>query len=65
MRNIPALTRDQMFEIDRLMLEEAHISLLQMMENAGRALAEFVVNRYRPTRVVLFVGRGGNGGGDS
>jgi len=63
MRNIPALTRDQMTEIDRLMVEEAHISLLQMMENAGRALAEFVVNRYQPTRVTLFAGRGGNGGG--
>jgi len=29
-----------MREVDRLMIEELHIDLLQMMENAGRALAE-------------------------
>ena len=36
---IPTVTVDQMREVDRLMMEEMEISLLQMMENAGRTLA--------------------------
>jgi len=31
---IPSLTRAQMVEVDRLMVEEAGITLIQMMENA-------------------------------
>jgi NAD(P)H-hydrate repair Nnr-like enzyme with NAD(P)H-hydrate epimerase domain len=38
--DIPALTTEQMREVDRLMVETYHISLLQIMENAGRNLAE-------------------------
>jgi len=63
MKAIPTLSRQQMVEIDRLMIEEARISLLQMMENAGRALAEFVINQHHPSNAAVFVGRGGNGGG--
>lgn len=37
---IPVVTVDQMREVDRLMIDEMQIELLQMMENAGRALAE-------------------------
>ncbi len=39
-KNIPALTAEQMSEVDRLMIEVYHIDLLQMMENAGRNLAD-------------------------
>ncbi len=62
-RPVPRLTRSQMIEVDRLMIDEAGITLLQMMENAGRALAEFVIQRHRPATATVFVGRGGNGGG--
>jgi len=61
--DLPHLTKDQMVEIDRLMIEEAHISLLQMMENAGRSLAKFAVDQFAPGRVIVLAGRGGNGGG--
>jgi len=37
---VPALTTDQMREVDRLMIEAYGIALEQMMENAGRDLAE-------------------------
>jgi len=37
---VPALTTDQMREVDRLMIETYGIALEQMMENAGRNLAE-------------------------
>jgi NAD(P)H-hydrate repair Nnr-like enzyme with NAD(P)H-hydrate epimerase domain len=37
---MPAVTAAQMQEVDRIMTEDLGISLLKMMENAGRALAE-------------------------
>jgi len=54
---------DQMREIDRIMIEDLHIELLQMMENAGRALAAVVMARSAPDTVAVYAGRGGNGGG--
>lgn len=54
---------DQMREIDRIMIEDLHIGLLQMMENAGRALAAVVLGRSAPATVAVYAGRGGNGGG--
>lgn len=66
--DIPALTKDQMVEVDRLMVDVYGISLLQMMENAGRHLAALARARFlngNPAgrTVVVFAGRGGNGGG--
>ena len=64
---IPALTTDQMRKVDRLMIEEYHIDMLQMMENGGRNLALLAVRMLdgdvadRP--VVVLAGRGNNGGG--
>ncbi len=40
---VPALTADEMREVDRSAVEEFGLSLLQMMENAGRDLAESVL----------------------
>lgn len=37
---IPALTTEQMAEVDRMMIEVYHIELIQIMENAGRNLAD-------------------------
>lgn len=62
-RGIPALTGEQMREIDRIMVEDLHIELLQMMENAGRNLAELAMARFGPTSVSVLAGPGGNGGG--
>ncbi len=36
---VPYLTTDQMREVDRAMIEDFKIDLVQMMENAGRGLA--------------------------
>ncbi len=65
---IPTLTTEQMREVDRLMVEEFGIQLIQMMENAGRGFATLARDRFlgkdpRETRVVLLAGSGGNGGG--
>lgn len=34
----------------------------QLMENAGRGVAEFVINNLKPTNILLFCGTGNNGG---
>lgn len=64
---IPTVSVDQMREVDRLMVEEIGIVLLQMMENAGRTLAEqarrMLAGDVRGRRIVVLAGRGGNGGG--
>jgi NAD(P)H-hydrate epimerase len=64
---IPTVTVDQMREVDRLMVEEIEISLLQMMENAGRTLAalarQLLGDDIRGRHTVVLAGRGGNGGG--
>lgn len=65
--DLPALTREQMREVDRLMIQEFGIQLLQMMENAGLVLAELVRLHLgvsvRGRRVVVLAGQGNNGGG--
>ena len=64
---LPWLTTAQMIEVDRLMIEEWHINLIQMMENAGRNLAD-LVKRYLGgsifgKHIVVLSGTGNNGGG--
>ncbi len=58
---------DQMREVDRLMVEDYRIELIQMMENAGRSLAAFtralLGGTVAGSRVVALVGTGNNGGG--
>jgi len=51
-----------------LMIDQYHIELIQMMENAGGALARLAVlhflnNDPAGKRIALLCGRGGNGGG--
>ncbi len=64
---VPAVTTDQMREIDRIAMEETGPNLFQMMENAGRNLAEMALecvgSNWRQTRIVVLAGSGGNGGG--
>jgi NAD(P)H-hydrate epimerase len=57
------LTARQMREVDRIATEELGIGLIQMMENAGRALADLAMARFGPATVTILVGKGGNGGG--
>ena len=66
--DVPYLTTEQMIEVDRAMIQDYHIELVQMMENAGRNLAHLARVRFLDgdpsgkTAVVL-AGTGGNGGG--
>lgn len=60
--DVPAVTADEMREVDRIAVEEVGLALLQMMENAGRNLAT-AVTREPPDHVTVLAGNGGNGGG--
>lgn len=64
-RIVPALTADQMREVDRIAVEEFGLGILQMMENAGRHLAENVLAVLGSTtdEGTVLAGAGGNGGG--
>jgi NAD(P)H-hydrate epimerase len=57
------LTAAQMIEVDRVMVEDLQIELIQMMENAGRNLAQLIIDRLSPRSVTVLAGSGGNGGG--
>jgi NAD(P)H-hydrate epimerase len=61
------ITIAQMREVDRMMVEDYGIALLQMMENAGRSLAavarHHLGGKIASSRVVVLVGAGNNGGG--
>ena len=68
MQLVPALTSAEMAAVDRAMVEDYGIDLIQMMENAGRALAALARDRFLESdpqgkTVVILAGSGGNGGG--
>ncbi len=65
---VPFLTTEQMIEVDRAMVEDLHVDLMLMMENAGRNLAHLARGRFLNAdpvgkHVVVLAGSGGNGGG--
>lgn len=62
------ITTEQMVEVDRAMIEDYGILLIQMMENAGRNLAHLARVRFlagdpQGKTVAVLAGTGGNGGG--
>lgn len=65
---LPILTTDQMREVDRSMVEDFGIHLIQMVENAGRNLATLARARFfdgnpRDRSATVLAGPGGNGAG--
>jgi NAD(P)H-hydrate epimerase len=64
---VPAVTTDQMREIDRIAIEETGPNLFQMMENAGRCLAIITIGtlleKWKKANIIIMAGTGGNGGG--
>jgi len=59
------LTAAQMQRIDRLTSERYGVPSLTLMENAGRGVVEFLVERFAPLRdqtITILCGRGNNGG---
>jgi NAD(P)H-hydrate epimerase len=66
-RAVPWLSVQQMREVDRIMVEDLGISLVRMMENAGRGLAqvarELLGGDAAGRSILVLAGPGGNGGG--
>lgn len=62
---VPSVTTEQMREVDRIAVEEFGLSILQMMENAGRNLALNAMDMLGSFtgEIVILAGAGGNGGG--
>jgi len=62
---VPAVTAEEMREVDRIAVEEFGLGILQMMENAGRNLAQTALSMLHGTQreVTVLAGSGGNGGG--
>lgn len=64
---MPPIDIAAMIEVDRLMVDEYGITLVQMLEHAGRAVAEVVRQLLggdvARQRVAILVGKGKNGGG--
>jgi len=53
----------EMREIDRLTTEQHHIPSLTLMENAGTAVARFILRQYpKAQRILVICGKGNNGG---
>ena len=64
---IPALTPDQMSRVDRIMVDDFGVTVLQLMEVAGQAVAAWARERFlggdaRGKTVLVLAGSGGNGG---
>lgn len=66
-RHVPTVDAAEMREVDRIAIEETGPNLYQMMENAGRNLAEMVRESFgddwAQRKIVVLAGTGGNGGG--
>jgi NAD(P)H-hydrate epimerase len=66
MPDIPTATATQMAQVDRIMMDELGVDVLQLMEAAGVAVTEAVRRRLggdvAGKRVLLLAGSGGNGG---
>ena len=60
--SMTAVTTSEIVAVDRVAVDAFGISLLQMMENAGRNLA-WHVRDTRTQPVTVLAGNGGNGGG--
>ncbi len=63
---VPSVTARQMREVDRIAVQDFGLGILQMMENAGRNLAENALDMLGGAggrEVTVLAGTGGNGGG--
>jgi NAD(P)H-hydrate epimerase len=57
------VTSAEMREIDRLTTEKHHLPSLTLMENAGTAVARFILREYaKANRILVVCGKGNNGG---
>lgn len=57
-----AVTREEIQEIDRRATQEFGVPTATLMENAGKAVVDVVLQEFNPLEVTVLCGRGNNGG---
>lgn len=67
-QRLPAVSADQMRQLDQLAVDKYQVELIQMMENAGRGCAELARREclggfVEGQHILILAGPGGNGGG--
>ncbi len=61
---LPGITKEQMVEVDRIMMEDYKVPVELMMEHAGHNLARLASHYMRTSdEVIVIAGTGNNGGG--
>jgi NAD(P)H-hydrate epimerase len=48
------VTSDEMREIDRISIEETGIPSAILMNNAGKSVAEFIIEKFRDKKTFIF-----------
>ena len=56
------ITAEEVRRIDQKAIREYAIPGLLLMENAGRSVSEVIFRCYKPCKVLIFAGKGNNGG---
>ncbi|MCL1864628.1 MAG: NAD(P)H-hydrate dehydratase [Spirochaetes bacterium] len=59
---IKVVTSDEMREIDRISIEEVGIPAAVLMNNAGKSVAEFIMEKFGDKKISILCGTGNNGG---
>ena len=59
---LKAVTDLEMREIDRISIEETGIPASVLMNNAGKSVAEFILEKFKEKKITIFCGSGNNGG---
>ena len=62
---IPVLTKEQTYKLDKDTIESGHLSQEELMDNAGKAVAQFFCEKIENPfnqKVVVVCGKGNNGG---
>ena len=62
---IPVLTTEQAYKLDKDTIQSGHLSQADLMDNAGRAVAQFFCEKIKNPfnkKVVVVCGKGNNGG---
>ena len=62
---IPVLTKEQAYKLDKDTIDSGHLSQEELMDNAGKAVAQFFCEKIKNPffkTVVVVCGKGNNGG---
>jgi len=62
MERLAPVSASEIRRLDQAATRDYGIPALLLMENAGRAVSDVISREYKPCKVLIFVGKGNNGG---